>query len=88
MHLPVFAQPDHIVASAEHCIVLFMNGGPSQLDTFDPKPGTANGGPFKAIQTSVKGVEVAETLPQVAEQAHHLSICLLYTSELPTNREV
>ena len=74
MHLPVFAQSDHIVSSAEHCIVLFMNGGPSQLDTFDPKPGTVNGGPFKAIQTSVKGIEVAETLPQVAEQAHHLSI--------------
>ena len=74
LQLPVFAQADHIVASAEHCIVLFMNGGPSQLDTFDPKPDTVNGGPFKAIQTSVKGIQFAETLPQVSEQAHHLSV--------------
>jgi hypothetical protein len=33
------------------CILLWMSGGPSQLDTFDPKPGHAHGGPFKEIQT-------------------------------------
>src|SRR5262249_47502575 len=33
------------------CILLFMNGGPSQFETFDPKPGHANGGPTKAIDT-------------------------------------
>ncbi len=32
------------------CILLWMNGGPSQTDTFDLKPGHANGGPFKEIQ--------------------------------------
>ena len=39
------------------CILLWMNGGPSHLDTFDPKPGTKIGGPFKAIKTSVPGVQ-------------------------------
>jgi hypothetical protein len=51
-----------------------MSGGPSQLDTFDPKPGTLNGGPFKAIPTSAKGVMLSEHLPLLAEGAHHLSI--------------
>ncbi len=63
-----------ITASAKHCIVLFMNGGASQLDTFDPKPDTLNAGPFAAIPTSVAGIQFSEHLPQLAEQAHHLSI--------------
>lgn len=68
------AQMEGVMPRAKHCIVLFMSGGASQLDTFDPKPGTKNGGPFAAIPTSVKGIEVSEHLPHVAEQAHHLSI--------------
>jgi hypothetical protein len=43
---------------AKACILLWMNGGPSHLDTFDPKPGTANGGPFKSIKTRADGVEI------------------------------
>ena len=69
-----FAQLENTLPRAKHCIVLFMNGGASQLDTFDPKPDTKNGGPFAAIPTSVEGIQVSEHLPQVAEQAHHLSI--------------
>ena len=68
------AQLEDIVPRAKHCIVLFMSGGASQLDTFDPKPGTKNGGPFAAIPTSANGIQVSEHLPNVAEQAHHLSI--------------
>ena len=68
------AQLEDIVPRAKHCIVLFMSGGASQLDTFDPKPSTNNGGPFTAIPTSAKGIQVSEHLPNVAEQAHHLSI--------------
>ena len=69
-----FAQLEDVLPRAKHCIVLFMNGGASQIDTFDPKPGTKNGGPFAAIPTSVKDIQVSEHLPHVAEQAHHLSI--------------
>lgn len=68
------AQLEDMLPRAKHCIVLFMNGGASQIDTFDPKPDTKNGGPFAAIPTSVEGIQVSEHLPQVAEQAHHLSI--------------
>ena len=40
-------------------ILLFMQGAPSQFETFDPKPGTPNGGPTKAIKTAVPGIEIA-----------------------------
>ena len=69
-----FAQLEDVIPRAKHCIVLFMSGGASQLDTFDPKPGTKNGGPFAAIPTSANGIHVSEHLPNIAEQAHHLSI--------------
>ncbi len=68
------AQLEDVLPRAKHCIVLFMNGGASQIDTFDPKPGSKNGGPFAAIPTSVEGIQVSEHLPQIAEQVHHLSI--------------
>ena len=74
LQLSAFSQTDGLRSQAEHCIVLFMNGGPSQLDTFDPKPGTLNGGQFKAIPTSAKEIQFSEHLPLLAEQAHHLSI--------------
>src|SRR5881396_1982674 len=49
------------------CILLWMNGGPSQMDTFDLKPGHANGGPFKEIDTSVPGIRISEHLPRLAK---------------------
>jgi uncharacterized protein (DUF1501 family) len=50
------------------CILLWMAGGPSQMDTFDLKPGHANGGPYKPIATSVPGIQISEHLPQIARQ--------------------
>jgi hypothetical protein len=55
------------------CIVLWMSGGPSQTDTFDPKPGHANGGPYRAIETAAPGVRVAEHLPLLAKEMKHLA---------------
>jgi hypothetical protein len=59
---------------ARACIVLWMNGGMSHLDTWDPKAGTANGGPFKAIKTKAPGIEIGEHLPLLAEQMEHVSL--------------
>lgn len=56
------------------CILLWMSGGPSQMDTFDLKPGHANGGPFKPIDTSVPGIQISEHLPKLAQQMEHCSI--------------
>jgi uncharacterized protein (DUF1501 family) len=63
------------------CILLWMNGGPSHLDTFDPKPGTKAGGSFKAIKTSVPGVQICEHMPLLAEQAQQLAIIRSMTSK-------
>src|SRR6188768_4005858 len=63
------------------CILLWMNGGPSHLDTFDPKPGAATGGPFKVIDTSARDVKICEHLPQLAEQARHLAIVRSMTTK-------
>src|SRR5258708_24085113 len=56
------------------CILLWMNGGPSQIDTFDLKPGHVNGGPFRAIRTAVPGVRISEHLPRLATQIDHLAL--------------
>src|SRR5688572_24598468 len=56
------------------CILLWMSGGPSQMDTFDLKPGHRNGGPYKEIATSVPGIKIGEHLPRVAQQLRHLAI--------------
>jgi hypothetical protein len=56
------------------CILLWMSGGPSQVDTFDPKPGHENGGPTKAIATAAPGILLAENLPGLAKQAKDLAI--------------
>jgi len=54
---------------AKHCIVLWMNGVPSHVDTFDPKPNTTSAGPFRAINTSAENVQISEHLPLLAELA-------------------
>jgi hypothetical protein len=51
-----------------------MAGGPSQIDTFDPKPGQASGGPLRTIATSVPGIQVSELLPGVAGQMKNLAL--------------
>jgi len=56
------------------CILLWMSGGPSQTDTFDLKPGHANGGPFEEIATAASGVRISEHLPGVAKQMNDLAI--------------
>jgi hypothetical protein len=56
------------------CILLWMAGGPSQMETFDLKPGQTNGGPFKEIATAVPGVRVSEHLPQLAKQTKRLAV--------------
>ncbi|MEZ6058242.1 MAG: DUF1501 domain-containing protein [Planctomycetaceae bacterium] len=59
---------------ARSLITLWMAGGPSHLDTWDPHPETKHGGPVKGIRTSAKGVEIADSLPQMADQMQHLSV--------------
>lgn len=59
---------------AKRCIVLWMNGGASHLDTFDPKPGTKAGGSFKAIRSRAPGLELSEHLPRLADLGDELAV--------------
>ena len=54
------------------CILLWMDGGPSHIDTFDPKPDAPEDyrGPFRAIDSSVPGVRISEAFPRLAKQMH------------------
>jgi hypothetical protein len=56
------------------CILLWMAGGPSQMDTFDLKPGHDNGGPFREAATSVPGLRIGEHLPRLAGQMDKLAV--------------
>lgn len=63
------------------CILLWMAGGPSQFETFSPKPNHANGGETKAIATSVPGIQIADRLPEVAKVVDELAIIRSMTSK-------
>lgn len=66
--------PARAAGAPRRLIYLFLSGGASQLETWDPKPGMATGGPFGAVRTSVPGVQVSELLPSLARQMHHLAL--------------
>ncbi|MFN5330600.1 MAG: DUF1501 domain-containing protein, partial [Planctomycetota bacterium] len=55
-------------------IMLWLAGGASQLETFDPKPGAVTGGPFRSIQTSTAGVRISELMPKLAKRLHDTCI--------------
>jgi uncharacterized protein (DUF1501 family) len=61
---------------ATSCIFLFLTGGPSQLDTWDPKPDAPSEirGPFASTATSIAGIRISEHFPRVAQRAHRYTI--------------
>lgn len=68
------AQAEQLKRQDKRILQVFLQGGVSQLESWDPKPGTVHGGPFQAIQTSVPGIHISELLPNIAQRMHHLSI--------------
>jgi hypothetical protein len=63
------------------CILLWMQGAPSQFETWSPLPGHANGGETKAIPTSVPGIQIADNLPHCARAMDDLAIIRSVTSK-------
>ena len=64
------------------CIFIFLSGGPSHLETFDPKPTAPIDirGPYGAIPTSVPGIQISELLPQIARQMNKCALIRSMTS--------
>jgi len=58
----------------KNCILLWMDGGPSHKDTWDLRPGTDNGGPYRQIQTNVNGIQISEHFPQMARLMNHAAV--------------
>src|SRR5689334_13490449 len=63
---PGASLPGH--AKATRAIFVYLQGGPSHIDTFDPKPGRETGGPYKPVATPIPGVYLGEHLPKLASQ--------------------
>jgi hypothetical protein len=69
--LDVLASPalaGELKKSQKRVILLWLAGGASQLETWDPKPGAATGGPFRSIPTDVPGTHICELMPQMAKR--------------------
>jgi hypothetical protein len=63
------------------CILLWMAGGPSQFETFSPKPDHPNGGSTKAISTAVSGVQISENFPLLAKSMNDIAVIRSMTSK-------
>jgi len=70
----LLAKASELKASGKAMILLWMDGGPSQYDTFNPKPGSANQGPAYAINTTLPGVQVAEYWPRTAKMFDKIAL--------------
>lgn len=74
-HDLVVSRAAELRKAGKACILLWMQGGPSQFETFDPKPGHAHGGETRAIASAVPGITLAEHLPKTAAAMRDL--CLI-----------
>src|SRR5947209_43113 len=75
------AYADELKQKNRACILLWMAGGPSQFETFDPKPGAPTQGPTKAIATSATGVHIAEHWANVARVMQEFAVIRSMTSK-------
>jgi hypothetical protein len=74
---------EEVVKNKKRCILLWANGGASQIDTFDMKPGRATGGPFRPIQSKVTGLQVCEYLPKMGAIADKLAVIRSMKTQSP-----
>jgi uncharacterized protein (DUF1501 family) len=74
------AYADQLRQQGKACILLWMAGGPSQFESFDPKPGASTQGPTKAIPTTVPGIQVAEHWANTAKVMKELAVIRSMTS--------
>ena len=84
---PSSVHPSEGFGRAKQCILLFMWGGPSHIDTFDPKPNAPAEvrGPFAAIPTNVPGIEFSEHFHRTAQHADKLCVIRSLTHDDPAH---
>ena len=69
------------VAKCDSVILIWLAGGPSHIDTFDPKPGQATNGPYKALSTSASGIQLCEHMPIIGRNMQNASLIRSLTSK-------
>lgn len=77
----VRVQAEELKKQGKACILLWMQGGPSQFETFDPKPSHDHGGGIKAISTAASGVHIADRFPELAKQFKDIALIRSLTSK-------
>lgn len=83
----IAARPD---SQPDTGVILFwMWGGPSHFETFDPKPDAPEGirGPFRAVPTTVPGIQVCELFPRIAKRAHRVAVVRSLHHALPNHND-
>lgn len=70
-----------------HVILIFMSGGPSQFETWDPKPGQPTAGPHITIPTAIPGIRFDEYMPNMARLANRTSVIRSMTSPFNQHEE-
>lgn len=70
----IVAAAEELRAKDKQVIFVWLDGGLSQLESWDPKPNTEHGGPFRSIATSVPGIQISELMPNIARQMHNIAI--------------
>tara|TARA_B100000809_G_scaffold250909_1_gene283860 strand:- start:1055 stop:2359 length:1305 start_codon:yes stop_codon:yes gene_type:complete len=68
------AMAEELKKKQKRVILLWLAGGASQLETWDPKPGRPTGGPFRSIQTSSPGIQISELMPKMASRLQDTAI--------------
>ena len=71
-----------VARQGKSVVVVYLNGGVSQFESWDPKSDLETGGPFKAIPTTVPGVHISELLPHTARQMHHMALIRSVSTDL------
>src|SRR3954471_23892786 len=77
------AATEDATKNKKRCILLWANGGASQIDTFDMKPGRTTAGPFRPIPSKVTGLQVCEYLPKMAAVADKLAVIRSMKTQSP-----
>src|SRR5882724_8933804 len=97
---PLAPKLPHFAAKAKHIIHIFASGGPTQVDTWDPKPeltkfdgktipgggdGLAFGSPFKFPKMGKSGVEVSEVFPKLGEMIDDIAVIRSLWTDIPAH---
>ena len=96
---PLLPKQPHFPAKAKHVIHIFASGGPTQVDTFDPKPelakydnktipghdGIAFGSPFKFPKCGKSGLEISEVFPKLGEVADDIAVIRSLWTDVPAH---